>query len=100
MKLIQNIRFFDETTGEIRKESKSCQGVREDSLTKQVESNVVGLYPEYLFQEIEGFGCALTETSCYLLSKMTEEDRKAALECWFRHKRCRCPLCPNPYRQL
>ena len=75
MKLIQNIRFFDETTGEIRKESKSCQGVREDSLTKQVESNVVGLYPEYLFQEIEGFGCALTETSCYLLSKMTEEDR-------------------------
>ena len=75
MKLIHNIRFFDETTGEIRKESKSCQGVREDSLTKQVESNVVGLYPEYLFQEIEGFGCALTETSCYLLSKMTEEDR-------------------------
>ena len=86
MKLIQNIRFFDETTGEIRKESKSCQGVREDSLTKQVESNVVGLYPEYLFQEIEGFGCALTETSCYLLSKMTEEDRKAALECWFGTK--------------
>ncbi|MCI2049780.1 MAG: glycoside hydrolase [Lachnospiraceae bacterium] len=55
----------------------------EKGLTRQVESNVVGLYPDYMFQKIGGFGCAMTESACYLLSAMVPEERKKALRCWF-----------------
>lgn len=83
MDMIQKITYFNEKTGEVTQESRTLESVREDSLEKQVESNVVGLYPDYLFQSIDGFGCAMTETSCYLLSKMTQEQRSEALKCWF-----------------
>lgn len=55
----------------------------EATLTKAVEANVVGLYPDYTFQTLEGWGCAMTESACYLLSRMTPEDRRAALGRWF-----------------
>lgn len=48
-----------------------------------LESGVLNLYPEITFQEIEGFGGAMTESSAYLLSQMDENTRKAALEEYF-----------------
>lgn len=48
-----------------------------------LESGVLNLYPEITFQEIEGFGGAMTESSAYLLSKMDAGTRKAALEDYF-----------------
>ena len=48
-----------------------------------VESNVVGIYPDYTFQMMEGYGCSLTESACYLLSKMDSATRKEALAQWF-----------------
>ncbi len=45
-----------------------------------VESNVVNLYPEFEFQEIRGFGGAMTEASAYLLMQMEEGARRGALE--------------------
>lgn len=83
MQAIQNITYFNEKSGAVSRESKTLEPVKEEMLDKQVESHVIGLYPEYLFQEIEGFGCAMTETSCYLLSKMPKETRTEALKCWF-----------------
>jgi glucosylceramidase len=83
MNTIQKITYFDETTGEIRQENRTVSFVKESELEKQVESNVVGLYPDYLFQKIDGFGCAMTETACYLLSRMSAETRREALKCWF-----------------
>lgn len=83
MKAKQTTTFFDETNGEVSVLEKQVEFFKEEELEKQVESNVIGLYPEYLFQKIDGFGCAMTETACYLLSKMTAEVRKEALECWF-----------------
>lgn len=47
---------------------------------KHLESHVINLYPEITYQEIEGFGGALTDTVGYLYSKMTEECKKQFLE--------------------
>lgn len=47
---------------------------------KHLESNVINLYPDLTYQEIEGFGGALTDTVGYLYSKMTEADKKQFLE--------------------
>lgn len=55
----------------------------ESAIQEQKEQNVVGLYPSFTYQTFEGYGCAMTETACYLLSKMEPEKRKEALSCWF-----------------
>ena len=41
-----------------------------------VEGHVVGLYPSFCFQTVEGFGCAMTESACYLLSRMPAAERR------------------------
>lgn len=45
-----------------------------------LESGVINLHPGILFQEIEGFGGALTDTVGYLYAQMTEENKKQFLE--------------------
>lgn len=47
---------------------------------RHLESNVINLYPDLPYQEIEGFGGALTDTVGYLYSKMNEADKKNFLE--------------------
>lgn len=46
---------------------------------RHLESGVLNLYPKICFQEIEGFGGAMTETSAYAFSRMDADTRKAAL---------------------
>lgn len=48
-----------------------------------VESQVIGIYPNYTFQIFDGYGCSLTESACYLLSNMDAATRKDALRQWF-----------------
>ncbi len=74
---------FDTKTGEIAHDSAVLTWVDEATLPKAVEAGVVGLYPDYAFQTLEGWGCAMTETACYLLSRMLPENRRAALSRWF-----------------
>ena len=50
---------------------------------RHLESGVINLYPEITYQEIEGFGCAMTETSAYLLGTMEEKERRRVLEAYF-----------------
>lgn len=50
---------------------------------KHLESGVINLYPDITYQEIEGFGGALTDTVGYLYSKLTEENKKQFLEQYF-----------------
>lgn len=83
MNAVQKNLTFNTRTGEVTQTEQRPEVVSEADLTRQVESNVVGLYPDYLFQTMEGYGCAMTETSCYLLSKMEPETRKEAIRCWF-----------------
>lgn len=47
---------------------------------RHLESEVINIYPDLTFQEIEGFGGAITETVGYLYSKMTPENKKQFLE--------------------
>ncbi len=53
---------------------------KEADEAKHLESNVINLYPGLAYQEIEGFGGALTDTVGYLYSKMAEADKKQFLE--------------------
>ena len=50
---------------------------------RHLESGVVNLYPQITYQEIEGFGGAMTESSAYLFSCMTPEVRRKALAKFF-----------------
>ena len=50
---------------------------------RHLESGVINLHPDITYQEIEGFGGAITDTVGYLYSKMTEENKKAFLQDYF-----------------
>ncbi len=47
---------------------------------RHLESGVINLYPDIRYQEIEGFGGALTDTVGYLYSRLTPECRRQFLE--------------------
>lgn len=53
---------------------------------RHLESGVINLYPGISYQTIDGFGGAMTDSSAYLLSTLSEEDRKQALELLFTKK--------------
>ena len=83
MSIIKRTVAFDLSTGEIRHDEKKLSWTDEATLPKAVEADVVGLYPGHTFQTVEGWGCAMTESACWLLSRMTPEDRRRALSRWF-----------------
>lgn len=49
------------------------------STTPNMSPNTITLTPEVEFQEMDGFGAAVTGSSCYNLLKMNKEDRTAFL---------------------
>ena len=53
---------------------------------RHLESGVINLYPEITYQTITGFGGAMTDTSAYLLSTLTPENHKKAMELLFTEK--------------
>lgn len=75
--------FFDTVSGEASFASSDLTVIDESTLKRVKESQVVGIYPDFTYQTFEGYGCAMTETSCYLLSKMEPETRKEVLKTWF-----------------
>ncbi len=83
MAILKTTVRFDQGSGKIRTEQSALTWADESALPKAVEANVIGLYPDYTFQTMAGWGCAMTETTCYLLSRMTPENRRAALSRWF-----------------
>lgn len=46
----------------------------------EAATNIITLHPEEKYQEMEGFGAAITGSSCYNLLKMAPEDRTALLK--------------------
>lgn len=50
---------------------------------KQVEMQVINLYPKKTYQTIRGFGGALTESAGYALSRMSEEKRREAIAAFY-----------------
>lgn len=55
----------------------------EDDEPSHLESGVLNLYPDIEFQQIDGFGGAMTETTAYLYSKMGAASKKQFLEAHF-----------------
>ena len=84
MKALKTTVHYDVTAGRTHTEQTELSVMDEAMNTEHiVESNVVGIYPDYTFQMMEGYGCSLTESACYLLSKMDSATRKEALAQWF-----------------
>lgn len=83
MRATQRIVHCSPATGSIHKKEIALSVLDEAGLSKVKESNIIGIYPGYRFQTVEGYGCAMTESTCYLLSRMDRETRREALKCWF-----------------
>lgn len=83
MKALKTDVLYDCATGKITRQQSTVLAVEERTLSQQVESEVVGLYPAYTYQTVEGFGCAMTESACWLLARMEATARTAALKRWF-----------------
>ena len=79
MTVKQSSVLFDPSTGKARRLEKQLILQKESDLSTMIESNVIGIYPDYTFQTMEGWGCAMTESACFLLSRYG------------------CPLYPDPY---
>ncbi len=54
---------------------------------KEALGSVVTLYPDQTFQTMDGFGAAVTGSSCYNLMQMKPADRKAFLQRTFSPKK-------------
>ena len=50
---------------------------------RPVEMQVLNLYPQVSYQKVEGFGGAMTEAAGYALSKLSDADRKAAVDAYY-----------------
>ncbi len=56
---------------------------KESTLSRHLENDVVSLYPQVHFQTIDGFGGALTESTAYMMSKLTPQARAEFLQHFF-----------------
>lgn len=83
MSIVKHTVSFDLSTGVTHEATERLSWTDESTLPKAVEANVVGLYPNHTFQTVEGWGCAMTESACWLLSRMAPDARRAALARWF-----------------
>lgn len=50
---------------------------------REVENQVINLYPEITYEKFEGFGGAITEAAAYIYSLMNEEEKKQVIETYF-----------------
>lgn len=69
--------------GEMWEQEALVPSQREADMAEKIEWSVLSVYPQWTYQKVEGFGCALTGTSCILLSQMPPEQRRHALRAWF-----------------
>ncbi len=51
--------------------------------TEGIENRVVNLYPEITFQEMEGFGGAITDAAAYVYSMMSQGQKQRLIETYF-----------------
>lgn len=63
------------------------------SQAKNTENQVIRINPEFAFQTILGFGGALTESSCYVLSKIEKNIASQILEEYFAKDKLNYQFC-------
>ena len=52
-----------------------------------IENKVVNLYPEMVYEKLEGFGGAITDAAAYVYSLMNEQQKKQLIETYFSPER-------------
>lgn len=83
MNVKQTNILFNNKTGSIATQLQSPAMVDESTLQHHIETGLVNIHPDFTYQTMEGFGCAMTESASYLLSRMKPDARREALSCWF-----------------
>lgn len=63
------------------------------SPSENIESQVIRINPEFTFQRILGFGGALTESSCYVLSKIDQNIANQILDEYFAKDKLNYQFC-------
>ena len=71
-------------TDGVRKQS--AQTVEFTKVGADRENELICIYPEEQFQQIRGFGCALTEVAGYVLSRMPEAKTEEILKAFYGEK--------------
>ena len=61
--------------------------------SRPIENNIIRISPEFIFQEILGFGGALTESCCYMLSRIERKLFDAILEEYFSEEKLNYRFC-------
>lgn len=71
------------------------KSLKNTSLIKKKSKNAIEikLFPEQKFQKIIGFGGAFTESTTYLLSKLSEKNKQKILQSYFSEKGSQYSLC-------
>ncbi len=75
--LAGNVKIYSTTADLTKAMSKSETTTSESTILSS--ENIISLKPDFRFQQMDGFGAAITGSSCYNLLKMTPENRKALL---------------------
>ncbi len=81
----------------------SASGNKLTSITEFPEGKnavQIKVFPEEKFQTITGFGGAFTESSAYLLNKLSKENRKKIIDAYFSEDGANYSLNTNPYEFL
>ncbi len=87
--LCQNKQMKEYTTATIYQTSKSgdklaFKGSISLYTSKEQKLPIIKVSPETVYQQIEGFGGAFTQSSAYVLNKLTPKKRKEVLDAYFR----------------
>lgn len=61
--------------------------------SKNIENSIIRINPEFTFQKILGFGGALTESSCYVLSTVDKNISNKILEEYFSKEKLNYKFC-------
>ena len=71
------------TTAWTGESTETARATVEFSPDPGVENHAVNLYPKVTYQQVDGFGGAITEASGYVFSKMSEASQKKILDLYF-----------------
>lgn len=67
--------------------------IKPSKYSNKIENKVINIYPDILYNDIIGFGAALTESACVTLNQSNEEVQRKILEEYFSENNFTYNLC-------
>jgi glucosylceramidase len=85
----QNSQIKDYKTAKVFQTSKSgdklsFRGSLSLSMSKDTEGSVISVFPEATYQQIVGIGGSFTQSSAFVLNKLSSKKRKEIIDAYFR----------------